>query len=795
MGRQVRPRSAAPPVIDPTQALLGMLAEYDLRPEHIEWDGAVHRFPTPDKPRRKDGWYMAFPDRRGAIFGDHARGIREHWMADRSEEPTPSDRARWAADRETRRKQQEKAQKAATEKVQALWKDAIKDEETVLKHPYLKRKEIDHDVAGQLRVTREAVEFSKGWKLPKGTLLVPMRINRKLVNVQCILADGTKLYWPKAPVIGAAHMVGGKFWNAEEKDRRVYVTEGWATAWSISKATNRPVIVCFSTGGIEPVTKRFMKNYKTADFTIAADNDRWKVLKTREGQDDIPNPGVHFAKQAAKRLKVKYSVPDFNDLTGKPTDYDDLRRQESMEAVERWLDPENAGSAQTVADSERASDHHLGAEQQQSDLDPDNESAELAAKRNEALEVVRRLIADGDYEGSRRELDALDGEDTGPRAALEDLEKATDAKALRRILNRVDPAGNLDVHTDWTGTPPDREWLAGQWMPTGRVTLLSAHGGAAKSLLGLQIAAVVASGEGFRAERTKRPSMLQRAQNAAGKGPLLDGDPGVVVSATWEDEADEFLRRLSWLPDTPSSLRELIKDRLHVVDLAGAGALWGPTENGHRDTVATLTATGVAFEAYCRRVKPRLIVIDPVAAAFGGNENDRGAVRAFLSHLNRLAAEIGAAILLIAHPPKGRDADHYSGSTDWRNGVRALWTLGPETVRGYGGPPKSQSKQRTAQGQALTLEKSNYSRAGRRAWLRFVVEPGEKGRDGPPKKMYWEECGAVDAARAYHKWKGWPEPSRKEDKPPKPSRKEDKPPKSARRSQRDLVASDGKPVA
>ena len=337
-----------------------MMAQFNLHPGDIYWDGSVHRFSTPDKPRREDGWLMAFPDRRGAIFGDHARGIREHWMADRSEDPTPSDRARWAADREARREQQEKAQKAAIETAQALWKDAIKDEETVLKNPYLKRKEIDHDVAGQLRVTREAVEFSKGWKLPKGTLLVPMRINRKLVNVQCILADGRKRFWPKAPVIGAAHMVGGKFWNAEEKDRRVYVTEGWATAWSISKATNRPVIVCFSTGGIEPVTKRFMKKHKTAEFIIAADNDRWKVLKQREGHDDIPNPGVHHAKQAAKRLKVKYSVPDFNNLTDKPTDYDDLRRQEGEDSVRHWLHPRNAKHAHTTPPEVREGDEDEG---------------------------------------------------------------------------------------------------------------------------------------------------------------------------------------------------------------------------------------------------------------------------------------------------------------------------------------------------------------------------------------------------------------------------------------------------
>ncbi|MCY4571607.1 MAG: toprim domain-containing protein, partial [Gemmatimonadetes bacterium] len=349
---------------DPTVGLRIMMARFALPPGDIYWDGAVHRFSTPDKPRREDGWLMAFPDRRGAIFGDHARGIRVHWMADRSEEPTPADRERWAADREMRREQQEKAQKAAIETVRALWKDAIKSKETVLKHPYLKRKEIDYDVAGQLRVTREAVEFSKGWKLPKGTLLIPMRINRKLVNVQCILADGTKLYWPKAPVIGAAHTVGGEFWKPMENDRRVFITEGWATAWSISKATNRPVVVCFSTGGIFPVTKRFMEKYETAEFIIAADNDRWSVLTQREGWDDIPNPGVHFATQAADRLKkVKYSTPDFRDLTDKPTDYDDLRRQEGEDSVRYWLNPQNARLADTTPPEVKEGDEDEGSDE------------------------------------------------------------------------------------------------------------------------------------------------------------------------------------------------------------------------------------------------------------------------------------------------------------------------------------------------------------------------------------------------------------------------------------------------
>ena len=355
-------------------------------------------------------------------------------------------------------------------------------------------------------------------------------------------------------------------------------------------------------------------------------------------------------------------------------------------------------------------------------------------------------------------------------------------------MDEEDPSGTLKVQTDWTGDPERREWLAEVWLAAGRVTLLAAHGGSAKSLFALQLASVVASGQGFVATGAKAPAMLPATQAAKGKAPRLCGEAGVVVFVTWEDEGAEVLRRLSWLPETTNgSVRDVVENRLHIVDLAGRGALWGPADSGHRDTVATLTATGAAVEAYVRKVQPRLIVIDPVAAAYGGNENDRGAVRAWLSHLNALAAETGAAVLLVAHPPKGRDADHYSGSTDWHNGVRALWTLGPAAVPRYVGKPNGKGEPKNAaEAQCLTLEKANYARPGRRAWLRFTVEPGDDGPDGPPKEMAWEEAGAREAADAYHAWKGWDRPKSKEQQ----AKKSGQTPTGGK----DAKASDGLPV-
>ena len=337
---------------------------------------------------------------------------------------------------------------------------------------------------------------------------------------------------------------------------------------------------------------------------------------------------------------------------------------------------------------------------------------------------------------------------------------------------------SLRARTNWDAEVTPRMWLCPEWLSEGRVAMLTGHGGGAKSLLALQLAAMVASGSSARSGSGKGRNALPDP-NGEGKAPRVLGDAGPVVFATWEDEHEEVLRRLFSNPDLE---REQLGDRLHVLDLAGTGALWGPADGGHRDTVATLTKAGEEFESYVRAVKPRLVVIDPVAGAYGGNENDRAAVRAFLSHMNDLAADTRAAILLIAHPPKGEH--EYSGSTDWRAGIRALWTLGPERVRGHEGKPGKNGKSVMAEGQALTLVKANYAKDGRRAWLRFRVEHDQRDRRAPPKVMIWEECRALEAAQAYHKWRGWGEP--KKDKPKtRSSEEEEKQPSRAARSKLD----------
>ena len=331
---------------DPTVGLRNAMAAVDLYPGDIAWDGAFHRFPGAGKKKSNtSGWYKAFPDRKGGVFGDHSNGLKVNWQADRSSEPTKSMRAEWAEEDARRKKERAAASKKAIAEATVVWNNAVKAPAQVLGHPYLKKKEIES--CERLRISRET-ELD-GWTLPAGILLIPMLVDKKLVNLQRITRDGQKLYWPKAPASGASLMVGGKYFR-EDTTKTIYVCEGWATAWTVSEATKSPCMVAFSKDGLLPVAKKVKERFQSCAVVIAADNDRWTVVKQKEGLPDIPNPGVHYAKLAADEVGCEVAIPDFRDLSKKPTDFDDVRLQEGMGAVQFWIEPDNAGRATILPD-------------------------------------------------------------------------------------------------------------------------------------------------------------------------------------------------------------------------------------------------------------------------------------------------------------------------------------------------------------------------------------------------------------------------------------------------------------
>ena len=124
----------------------------------------------------------------------------------------------------------------------------------------------------------------------------------------------------------------------------------------------------------------------------------------------------------------------------------------------------------------------------------------------------------------------------------------------------------------------------------------------------------------------------------------------------------------------------------------------GPTQN---DPTGTLTDTGTALQARAKEIRARLLIVDPRAAAYAGDENHRAQVRSFVSCWDRWAREHRCAVLLVDHLPKtastrpgNRDEPSYSGSTDWHNAARSRWTLDEDK-----------------NGSLLRCEKSNYGSA------------------------------------------------------------------------------------
>ena len=183
---------------------------------------------------------------------------------------------------------------------------------------------------------------------------------------------------------------------------------------------------------------------------------------------------------------------------------------------------------------------------------------------------------------------------------------------------------------------------------------------------------------------------------------IKKGDQGAVaVIASWEDEPDELARRMAGYVPVPDP-----DDRLVALDLSGGGPLWASRSPG---APAAWTDSGKWVMNYTEGRDARLLVIDSAAAAFGGNENSRSEVRAFVSALDAWACSARCAVLLISHPSKASEGEAaiYSGSTDWRNSVRALWEL--RAV------PISWNSKRSAI--RLRNEKASYGLDGAVLWL------------------------------------------------------------------------------
>ena len=338
------------------------------------------------------------------------------------------------------------------------------------------------------------------------------------------------------------------------------------------------------------------------------------------------------------------------------------------------------------------------------------DSPEDRIQARQRLNQLAKELLTGEYQ--RRMEDIEDYDPENPSHPITNL--LIDARDHLSDLDAIDRETTLAITPcDLNQDLPDRQWLIKKWLPAHCVSMITGEGGVGKSYAALQISAALACG--VTDEYIFKPS--EDAQ--------LDADRGVhsIVYAAWEDEPIESMRRLKRIAKTLKWIDpDKLNQYLHFVDMKGRGPIWGHELSNHISARASLLDAGVQLTKFCEDEGASFLILDPGAGAFGGNENDRAAVREYTSFLNAWGQDKECATLILAHPPKNEET--YSGSTDWLGSVRSLWNIG-----------KRKDTEKKEQYFSIKHEKSNYAPL-----------QSERYMTKPPNSGVWLEVNSRDHA-------------------------------------------------
>ena len=207
-------------------------------------------------------------------------------------------------------------------------------------------------------------------------------------------------------------------------------------------------------------------------------------------------------------------------------------------------------------------------------------------------------------------------------------------------------------------------------VPRGVVTLWGGHGGAGKSISALQLVAHGACAEPWQG--------------------LEPDDYLRCVYVSLEDPGDLVRYRLRRVCESYQLNSKQVEASVRVLECPnGKAALM--TEVAHFG-VRSMVETPLMIQMRRACEGADLIVIDNASEAFGGNENDRQAVRAFMGALTRIAKEFNSGLILLAHIDKAAartsaGGNTYSGSTAWHNSARSRLAI--VGVGGADGEPET----------------------------------------------------------------------------------------------------------
>jgi archaellum biogenesis ATPase FlaH len=287
---------------------------------------------------------------------------------------------------------------------------------------------------------------------------------------------------------------------------------------------------------------------------------------------------------------------------------------------------------------------------------------------------------------------------------------------------------------------PDLGFLVENMIPFGKITGLGGEDGTGKSRLLLQLAVGVSS-------------------TAVWAGLGIPVATGPVVFYTVEETPRDMRSRLMKLA------RELkidvSLDNLHIIAMgAEETAVLGAEERGQ----VKKTKLFAKLAREIGRIRPALIVIDPLAEVFDGDEIKRNLVKKFVGLLRPMIADRQTAIIMSYHPSLTGLANRTgsSGSTGWRAAYRGnIWIEkdaedGPTVDTGNRtlhvmkvteGRPNQKINLRFAEGGVLVRENEPESggplsiaegvaaiASAEREFIDFMAERARQGRPVSPNK-------------------------------------------------------------
>jgi hypothetical protein len=301
-----------------------------------------------------------------------------------------------------------------------------------------------------------------------------------------------------------------------------------------------------------------------------------------------------------------------------------------------------------------------------------------------------------------------------------DKEQRKRAEADAAILNRL-----TCTYTAWDRDKlPPRPWVAPPYLMRGEITVIHGMGSAGKSLVIVDWALACVLHRNF--------------------GRLSPREALRVVVANFEDNATEQERRFSAALDYFNAHETDLHELYRVSMGPDSDATMFRVNDGQLET----TPIWEALQAWCRKVKPDVVILDPLIAINAAPESDNQIMRRVMSVLKaELAMRFKCALVIVHHDAKSAGEDTANDQTN---------------ARGAGDIINAARFEAAIKGMTVTqAEAFGIEREERKNYFRVGSEDSKRNYSAPEAAEWFERQATVINGEAVVRCVPWQPPSGK----------------------------------